>query len=386
MDGTLTAVERLDNWIEDHHFQAYDPFDGLNSWLSRWAIGKLGRQLLLQTIRRLPWNLRPLLGIQPACSSKAMGYFARAYLRLHRLTNDQNWKFKADQCLKWLEAHQCLGYETPCWGNHFDYESRVFSLPRGEPTVVWTALIGHAFVDSWEMTGREQHLEMARSICRFITEDLQRFPEPQGLCISYIPTGYYAVHNANMLAAAHLSRTYAHTGEDVLKDIASDAVAYTVHSQRDDGSWWYGEARNLRWIDSFHTGYVLDSLWWYMQATGDWSYQPAFQKGSDFFVRHFFEENGAPKYYHNRTYPLDIQCAAQAIDTLTMLQECGHVSPPELAERVADWTLANMQAPDGHFYFRRGRLWVNKTPMLHWGQATMLHALSCLLERREHAS
>ena len=38
-----------------------------------------------------------------------------------------------------------------------------------------------------------------------------------------------------------------------------------------------------------------------------------------------------------------------------------------------------MQDPDGHFYFQVWPWATNKTPMLHWGQATMLHALSCLL-------
>jgi hypothetical protein len=48
---------------------------------------------------------------------------------------------------------------------------------------------------------------------------------------------------------------------------------------------------------------------------------------------------------------------------------------------VALWTIANMQNDDGHFDYRRYGRWRVRTPMLHWGQATMAKALAVLLER-----
>src|SRR5256885_5749600 len=47
----------------------------------------------------------------------------------------------------------------------------------------------------------------------------------------------------------------------------------------------------------------------------------------------------------------DIQCAAQAIDTLAFFADIDPDSLP-LAEKVADWTIQNMQDSDGHFYYR----------------------------------
>jgi hypothetical protein len=50
-----------------------------------------------------------------------------------------------------------------------------------------------------------------------------------------------------------------------------------------------------------------------------------------------------------------------------------------LAAKVAQWTIKNMQDQSGYFYYRRYSHWlVNKTPTLHWGQATMLCALGGL--------
>ena len=376
------SIARLDAWLEDHDYAAYDPFDGLDAWVRPLAVTPFSRQVLQQGVRRFPWNLRPVLGIRPATSTKAVGYLARAYLRLYRLRGELGHLAAAEGCLAWLLEHASPGYSGLCWGNHFDYQSRVFYLPKGEPTVVWTALIAHAFLDAWELTGKAEYAEAASSVAEFILADLERRPEGQGICISYIPSSYRCVHNANVLAAAALARTAAIHGDRRLLEVAAPAMAYTVGCQRDDGSWWYGEADNLHWVDNFHTGYVLDSLWHYMRAGGDDAHGDAYARGADFFTAHFFLADGTPRYYWDRTWPVDIQCAAQAIESLVVIaDERGDDRALELAGKVAAWTIENMQDADGYFYFQRWPLVVNRTPMLHWGQATMLHALTVLLEK-----
>ena len=75
---------------------------------------------------------------------------------------------------------------------------------------------------------------------------------------------------------------------------------------------------------------------------------------------------------------MDIQCASQAIQTLINLRKLDERSVP-LAEKVALWTIANMQDPSGYFYYRKYPLMTNKTPTLHWGQATMFASLAGLL-------
>jgi hypothetical protein len=379
------SISRLDAWLESHDYAAYDPFDGLGAWVRPLAVTPFSRQVLQQGVRRFPWNLRPVLGVKPATSTKAVGYLARAYLRLYGIDGDLRHLGAAEGCLDWLLEHASPGYSGLCWGNHFDYQSRVFYLPKGEPTVVWTALIAHAFLDAWEVTGRKEYADAATSVAGFILNDLERRREGEGICISYIPSSYRCVHNASMLAAGALARTAAACGDRGLLEVAAPAIAYTVGCQRPDGSWWYGEAENLHWVDNFHTGYVLDSIRHYARASGDESYREAFARGAGFFTAHFFLQDGTPRYYWDRTWPVDIQCAAQAIETLLVIAEAqGDAAALTLAEKVAVWTIENMQDADGYFYFQRWPLVVNRTPMLHWGQATMLHALAVLLEKESN--
>ena len=90
--------------------------------------------------------------------------------------------------------------------------------------------------------------------------------------------------------------------------------------------------------------------------------------------------DGRPKYYHDKPEPIDIQCAAQAIDTLAFVSDA-HPESLELAARISRWTIKNMQAPDGHFCYRDLGWTKVKTPMLHWGQGTMFKALAHLLSK-----
>ena len=88
-----------------------------------------------------------------------------------------------------------------------------------------------------------------------------------------------------------------------------------------------------------------------------------------------------PRYYNHKTLPIDIQCCAQAIDTLVFFAGRDPESLP-LALKIAQWSITNMQDPSGHFYYRRySRRLVNKTPTLHWGQATTMCALAGLYQR-----
>jgi hypothetical protein len=379
------SIERLTTWLVEHNFRGYDTFDGLSSKLLRPLTFEncALRTVLLQGVRRFPLNVRPLLGIPMAHSSKGMGFLARGFMRLHSATGDEAWARKAEMALNWLLEHKSPGYSGACWGNHFDYQSREFYLPKGVPTVVWTSLIGQAFVDAYKHFGKDNYLSTAVSACEHILADLKTFPDGEGVCITYVPGMESLVHNANTLGASLLARTYAIKGDDRYLELAQKAIQYTAQHQRPDASWYYGERDALHWVDNFHTAYVLDCFKHYTESTGDRRYTPHMIGGYEYWKKAFFLEDGTPRYYNRRTLPIDIQCSSQAIDTLVFFKDYDADSLA-LAAKVARWTIANMQDSSGYFYYRRYQYGiVNKTPTLHWGQATMLCALAGLYSAME---
>jgi polysaccharide biosynthesis protein VpsJ len=374
------SISRLSSWLEENDYSGYDTFDGLNAKFARPFTFEtnLLRTVLQQGVRRFPINLRPMLGVPKSHSTKGMGFLARGFIRLHEATGEKVWADKAEFSLQWLIDHQSPGYSGACWGNHFDYQSRSFYLPKGVPTIVWTSLIGHAFLDGYDHFHNDKYLKIAVSACEHIVRDLDTHADGDSVCISYIPKQNKQVHNSNTLGASLLARTYSHTGNEAYRALAEKAIKYTAKYQRADHSWYYGEPSNLHWVDNFHTAYVLDCFKYYITATGDNRFEANLQAGYDYWKRTFFLPDGTPRYYDHKTLPIDIQCSSQAIDTLVFFHDGDPENLP-LALSVAKWTIENMQDRSGYFYYRRYSNWlVNKTPTLHWGQATMLSALAGL--------
>lgn len=370
-------LERLSIWAEKRGYKGYDPGDGLTSFLRPLTLGNLfAERVLQQVIWKSPWNIRPLVGVKPLESTKGRGFMAWGYLLRFKETGDTVFRDKAVACLDWLMANKTPKYAEYCWGNHFDFASRGGRIPAHEPTIVWSGLIGQAFLEGYEQLGIERYLDVANSISRWILK-LPRERTPHGVCLSYHGRFQSSIHNSNLLGAALLARTGKHTNNPEFLNLAREAVCYACYHQLPDGAWWYGEEPKYHWIDNFHTGYNLDSIKRYAVASGDNSFAENLRKGYRYFAEIFFEPSGCPRYYHNNTFPVDIQCGAQAIDTLCFFAE----EQPEalaLASKVAEWTATHLRHASGFFYYRKYPMVISKTPYFHWGQATMFKALAHL--------
>ena len=380
----LASLKSVERWVEANHYKGYDPFDGLSSFLRPLTFGNLFLdRLLMQLVRQSPINIRPFLGIKPLNSTIGRGYFAWGYLTMLKVTGDEKYKDKAVSCLQWLVENKAPGFKDHSWGKHFDYASRGGRYTRLEPITVWTSLIGQVFLDAYEILEDSRCLHIAISICNWIV-DLPRNETDSGICLNYTSSGdgNCTIHNQSMLAAALLARSAKHTGNPECLRVAKQAMEYSCTRQLPNGAWYYAEASNHHWIDNFHTGYNLDALKCYIDNTNDRTFEENLSRGFRYYRENFFERNGRPKYYPNRVYPVDIQCAAQAIDTLTNFSEYDE-SALELALKVAKWTIENMQDKDGYFYYRQYPLIKVKAPMIHWGQATMYKALTCLLAKTD---
>jgi hypothetical protein len=118
--------------------------------------------------------------------------------------------------------------------------------------------------------------------------------------------------------------------------------------------------------------------------SGEWI-EGSIRKGFDFFLKQFFSDDGVVKYYHDRTYPIDIHALAQAVITLVELSHYD-ARAGSLAQRVCEWALAHMRTSSGAFIYQRHRLYTNRITYIRWGQAWMLLAMACLIEAFEKSS
>jgi rhamnogalacturonyl hydrolase YesR len=374
------GLARVIRWVQEHRYLAYEPADGNSSVLFPLTGGRVWpMRVLQQVVLRSPVNIRPLLGVRPHESAIGRGYMAWAYLTMCRTGASSDIRDEAVACLAWLMANRARGFDEFCWGDPYEYATRGGRRPLGAPILIWTALIGQAFLEAFAVLGDRRYLGVAESVGRWIRH-LPIEHTASGSCLSYNAYMQSSIHNSNAMGAAFLARLGAATGDQACLSLARSAMTYTCARQHSDGAWFYGEAPKYHWVDNFHTGYNISALKVYRDAVQDDAFHEQYARGIAYFKANFFDADGRPKYFHDKTYPVDIQCAAQAIDTLVAVSAEDPDSLP-LAYKVADWTLNQMQAPDGHFHYRQLPSMTVRTPMLHWGQGTMAKALAVLLRK-----
>jgi len=381
----LSSIEKasnlLDIWIEREEFKGWDPHDALNSPLLN---GLTGQNRLLgiawvQLLKRSPVNIRPLLGIKKGYNPKGMGLFLASYLRKYRLTKNPEHLERVRFFANWLNKNTSSGYSGACWGYNFAWPNRSFFAPKGTPTIVNTAFIALAFLDYYRILGDENALITARSACDFILNDLAIIhPQPDEICFSYTPIDERFIHNANLMGAQLLAEVYAVTGESILAERALAAAKYSSRRQLADGAWRYGEESKESWVDNFHTGFVLNSLKKISECLSDNSFQAVMERGYLFWKDNFFLDDGTPKYYADRIYPIDIHSVAQAILTFLAYRDSDPTAL-DSAGRIALWGIENMQDEKGYFYYQVHPYYKNKIPYMRWSQAWMHRAITEIL-------
>ena len=377
------ALCRVLDYSAERDYAGFSKMDVLNSPLMRaLTLGRrLPRLVFTGAWSRTPVNLRPMVGVQPSRNPKGIGLFAMAHLHHYECTGDDAGLASARELLDWLDAHPSPGFENKCWGYNHPWQSVHFYLPRHSPNLVVTGNVAYAFLDAYDALGKAKDLEVARSVVRFILDDLDA-PHDTGdmRSISYVPGAKTPVLNVNGLAAAVLVRVAGHTGEEHLAEEARRLIAFLVDKQTDYGAWHYAWPATSSHVkhDNYHTGNVLDWVLEYSHRSGDDQFLDRYRLGLDFYRDHLFARDGRPKWMSDREYPADAHSAAQAIVTFAKAARWLDPSYLECARRTARWALAHLQAHDGSFYYQRGRFWTKRYTLMRWCNAWMAYALSLL--------
>ena len=376
------ATLKLLDYCRSNDWAGYDPYDALNSRLFEafpFLNARVFRIVLTQTLKRSPVNLRPLLVVDKTQNPKGLALFLAALLKLRNLglLDDES---ILQRLVAQITALRSPDVEYWSWGYSFPWQTRTILVPRGASNLVCTTFVANALLDAFEALGDIKCLEMAVSAGDYLLEKLYYTEGDAIASFSYpLPTSRAKVHNANLLAADLLGRLYHHTGDERLSGPALHVARYSAGKQRSDGSWSYGELPNQDWVDNFHTGYNLTSLSTIDRNLCTSEFEPHVRLGFKFYREHFFREDGAVRYFHDRTYPIDIHCVAQSILTLIEFQDL-HPSSVNLAKLVYIWAMKHLWDKHGFFYYRVLRTVTIRTSYMRWSQAWMLLALTTLAE------
>lgn len=301
--------------------------------------------------------------------AKALALCISAYVRLA----------KHEQATRLAERLQSRARRTSSgagWGYAFDVHMRWGSYAAGQPNAVVTSYAAHALLDLDDPERFDGPIADAMSLA---TSELVAFAGGEAYFV-YCHGSKVPIHNANLLVASFVAR--ASEPGSFQRDLASRAVAYTLARQRPDGSWPYGEAKSLAWVDGFHTAYILERLVQWYEFEPSLDVLDAITRGSAYFIDNLLDVDGAARATNLSRFPIETHAAASAITALTALLPYDDRAAT-IAPVVMQWSLDRLRRADGRFVYRRGRVLVNRVPYIRWSDAHMLLALANYIARAE---
>ena len=379
-------------YARERGYTGWDYADGLSSafvqslpFEHRWL-----NLLVQEGIKRAPINLRPLFLVEQRRNYKGAALFVLANLDLFALSGeDQNalsgedrYAREAEKLVEWLLAAEVDGYSGFCGGGHRhplqSLDRPGASTPGEVAGVVSTSYAVRALLRYAEMFDKPVYADYARTAAEFVRTDLDFTEIEEGARIDYTTTGgdSYTL-NANALGARLLVDLYDRFGDPDLLADAEAILDYVATKQTTTGGWMYTDpptASHLS-MDSYHNGFILESLLHYREVTGNGRYDATIDRARSFY-RGLFRADGAPDWDESSAYPRDVHAAAQGIVTFSYLGEFA------LARTIFDWTLENLYAGDGRFYYQQRRFYTKRFTLMRWCQAWMAYALSTYLTEK----
>jgi len=354
------AARRLIELAAQARWRGPDPYDGLFiDWPAALVAGRKRRQAIIQLHARSPLDIRRLYRRHHSLIPKAPALLGQAAARLVAAREDDRLRDLARDALETLCADTTCGEDG--WGYPWDTQTRWSYYPGGSPNVVATAFSANAFAEAAVTLDEPLWRVRAERAADWVASKL--FMSDKGY-FAYHGHSDRLVHNANLLGAALVHELA--PGAPGAPEAVRLATARTLDAQLPDGTWPYGEAAGLEWVDGFHTGYVLDSL---CRLKGvDPRIPEAIERGARVYLSDFFDEEGRARLWRGKRYPEDSHSAGTGMTVLSRLAARG-VVPAEAVGRVARYTLARLLHHNGHAVFRRERWGATRVFYMRWCDA-----------------
>lgn len=396
IQATLETVLRR---AESNGWAGADPYDGLLSLVGKCVIpfGPAPRVAVIQaTLRSARFrNLaRPTGSINP----KGLGLFLGAVLRGRDSLGLDRAASLGNELLELLEKLAVREGTQRSWGYPFPWQSRFLWAPAGTPNAVATATIGWHLLD-WAQHARAPlgrtalARELGTGAALFLSEKLTHSPVgTRASAVSYTTGDRSCIINVSMLTARLLARVArdAPAGDrtavspaqaDRMRGQISRLLRFALEAQREDGTWPYSLESRGGWVDSFHTGFVLEALHDLREA--GWTIpDEALQRGIAAYEG-FFDRDGGGRLMLQPDSPFDAHSAAQGIVTYAALAAASGVPEPDrlkaraCARRIARWSLDRLWLSDrGYFAYRIERGRRNEQEYTRWVQAWMALGMS----------
>jgi hypothetical protein len=398
VEKVQAAVLRFAGWLDRFGETSYDHQSFFAGDLGRSAKALYYKKPLLGTLAVAPMifseafvpSARQLFW-KPQRFPIADAHYAMGFAFLSQTLDDEQYYLRAVHFLKVLKESRCPNYAQYCWGYPFNWETRRGTMREGTPLITTVPYVYEAFLQVYQIDGRQEWLDIMRSIAQHAFHDYTDFiTSATASSCSYNPEPGEpgGVINASAYRAFLLTRAGLDFSQERYLKVAERNLNFVLESQNTDGSWYYSTDGERDFVDHFHTCFVLKALAKIEALTGNQQCTKGIERGVDYYVKNLFDDKGLPKPFSRRprltVYRRELYDYAECINTAVLLNG-RFPALDRILSRVVDH-LTDWQKSDGSFRSRQLLLGWDNTPMHRWAQSQLFRSLSFLLYQNSHAT
>jgi len=385
------SIRRFVAWLDSYGETSYDFQSFYASDIGRRAKALYYRRRLLGTLAVAPMVISEAF----VPSARALfwkrqrfpiadAHYAMGFAFLFEFFGDVQYYRRAVHFLEILQKTRCPGFAHYCWGYPFNWEGYEGTVKEETPLISTLPYVYEAFRKVYRIDANPTWLEIMRSIAQHAFEAYRDFEtSPNASACGYDPYAEQGgVINASAYRAFLLTQAAADFDDERYGKVAERNLNFVIQSQNADGSWYYAVDRKRDFIDHFHTCFVLKALAKIELLTNNPECTKAIGRGTDYYVKNLFDEEGLPKPFSRRpritVYRREQYDYAECINLAVLLKRRFPAVEPILENVVRD-VINRWQRPDGSFRSRQLLLGWDNTPMHRWSQSQLFRSLCFLL-------
>jgi len=313
----------------------------------------------------------------------ADAHYAMGFLFLYQASGKSGCLEKASHFLDELKKSRAAGFKEYCWGYPFDWVTRGGVMKKDTPLITTTPYVFEAFLQGFKATHRDEWKQVLASIARHARFEIKDFEtSPVASSCSYSPFDGGGVINAAAYRAFLLFSASQSFSNDDYRRTAERNLNFVLDAQNPDGSWYYAVDGVRDFVDHFHTCFVMKALGKIYAATGDERCYNALARGTEYYLKNLFDEEGLPKPFSKAprltVYRRELYDCAECINLGLILRKWFPVFEKTVVRVIKEVT-RNWVKPDGSFRSRRLHLGWDNVPMHRWGQSQMFRSLAFYL-------
>ena len=382
----------LHRWLKQKNYNYYSINSLPNMKLADSLIrkNKILGVMWRQLFRLSPVNFRPIFDNRPDKKNpKAMILLSWAYLELWSCCKRKEFKESFENCIEEVistRSSLTKNFAVPQLNRIF---MKSYQANGQDVSPLLSAWVGFLFLRTYEYLEDDYYLALAESVGKYFIEEHPKIADGKHIYFYYAPDLSEKIYNVSAVVSSFLMCLSNSTKDPKVFEYGKKGIEYIISLQNQDGSWFYGEKKEFKYIDNFHTAFVLLALFESMRYWSNRRLLESFHLGLQYYSQNLFEQESErpirPIHFDSKFLPgnsniiqrVDIRDSALSIILFSVLSK-DNMRYLEYCKSIYDWTLENIKGKET-FFAETTWLWKNRIPYIEL-QSWMLLSLSIYLK------